>query len=111
MSWLAARRRKKEAGETLALLARLDGREIQYATRREPDENGNPSETVLGKGGRLWLHGDEVLVSSRAADLFRCGMGHVEAGELMSGDGLVLKGVNALTGREETVVAYYLYFR
>ena len=111
MSWLDKRRRQKATSATRSLLQKIDGREIQYATRREPDENGNPSETVLGKGGRIWLHGDDVRVSSRTAELFACPMAEVEAGELMSGDGLVLKGPNACTGRIETVVAYYLYFR
>lgn len=111
MSWFEARRQKKAVAQTHALLGRLDGREIQYAARRDRDKQGGPAETVLGKGGRVWLHGDEVRVSSRTADLFCCDMDRVDAGELMSGDGLVLKGVNTLTGREETVVAYYLYFR
>lgn len=111
MSWRGDRRQKKAAAQARVLLSRLDGREIQYAARRDRDEQGSPVETVLGKGGRIWLHGDEVRLSSRTADLFFCGMNQVEAGELMSGDGLVLKGVNTLTGRQETVVAYYLYFR
>lgn len=111
MSWLEKRRQKKAGNITRALLQKIDGRQIQYATRRQPDENGNPSEVVLGKGGRIWLHGDTVMVSSRTEDLFSCSMDRVEAGELMSGDGLVLKGHNACTGKEETVVAYYLYFR
>lgn len=111
MSWFEKRRQQKAASATRSLLQKIDGREIQYATRREPDEHGNPSETVLGKGGRIWLHEDEVRISSATADLFACSMAEVEAGELMSGDGLVLKGLNIRTGQVETVVAYYLYFR
>ena len=52
-----------------------------------------------------------MRISSATAELFACSMAEVEAGELMSGDGLVLKGLNIRTGQVETVVAYYLYFR
>lgn len=111
MKWLENRRQKKASAATQALLYPIDGRQIQYATRREPDEHGNPSETVLGKGGRIWIHEDEIRVSDAEKELFACRFAEVEAGELMSGDGLVLKGPNRLSGQVETVVAYYLYFR
>lgn len=107
MSWFANRRLKKQLEETRSLLLRVDGRQIQYATRREPDAR----ETVLGKGGRIWIHADEIRVSDGEKELFACSFTEVDAGELMSGDGLVLKGPNRLSGQTETVVAYYLYFR
>lgn len=111
MSWFDKRRQQKAAAATRGLLQKVDGREIQYTIRRDYDENGNPAESVLGKGGRIWLHEDEVRVSSPTADLFACPIPAVEAGELMSGDGMMLTGPNACTGQIETVVAYYLYFR
>lgn len=107
MKWLENRRQKKAVAATQALLYRIEGRQIQYATRREPDA----TETVLGKGGRIWIHADEIRVSDAEKELFACRFAEVDAGELMSGDGLVLKGPNRLTGQVETVVAYYLYFR
>ena len=111
MSWFDKRRQQKATAATRALLKAVDGRELAYVTRREPDENGNPGETVLGKGGRLWLHEDEVRVSGPKSELLSCPIPAVEAGELMSGDGMVLQGHNTLTDRDEMVVAYYLYFR
>ena len=111
MNWFEKRRQQKATAATRALLKKLDGREIQYTTRRESSASGNATETVLGKGGRIWLHEDEVRISSLTAELFQCAISQVEAGELMSGNGLVLTGYNALTGHTEMVVAYYLYFR
>ncbi|MGI6264807.1 MAG: hypothetical protein ACOYJY_04990 [Acutalibacteraceae bacterium] len=111
MGFFEQRRQRREAARVLAALRAVDGRQIRYVTRREPDAAGNPTETVLGKGGRIWMRADEARITAADREIFACPAGELELGELLSGDGMVFKGRNRLTGQVETVVAYYLYFR
>ncbi len=112
MGFFENRRRKKAMEAAIGVVLPLDGRQVQYITRREPDEHGNMTDVVVGKGGRIWIHEDEVRLSDADREVYACSFVDVEAGELMSGDGLLLKGPNRLNGdRPETVVAHCLYFR
>ena len=74
-------RKKKPGADQRELLERLDGRELQTVTRRDPETS---AETVIGKAGRInTLHGQIVIVCDGREE----------------------------NGQETTVVAYYLYYR
>ncbi len=108
---LFSRKSKKTLETDPSLFAKIDGKLIRYVTRRGMDENGNPTETVLGKEGRIHLHQDCILVSCNGTEVFRCAMEQAKCGELMSLEGVVISGPNALSGEYDSVVAYYKYYR
>ena len=103
--------RRREEADTARLIARLDGRAVKYVTRREMDGNGNPVETVIGKEGRINTRQGQIVVVCNGSEVFRCPAEGAKCGELLSLDGAVVSGINACTGRQDTVVAYYLYYR
>lgn len=108
---LFSRRKQKQMDTDTALLAKIDGRITRYVTCRGTDENGNPMETVLGKEGRIHALHDCIVISCGGAEVFRCDAALAKCGELMSLEGVVVTGPNQVTGRTESVVAYYKYYR
>lgn len=101
----------KEQQEMDRLLAKLDGRLVKYVVRRTVNAAGSPEEIVLGKEGRIMAPGGFVAVSCGDRDVFRSEAGRVQCSELMSLEGAVLSGFNTILGQEDTVVAYYKYYR
>ena len=100
-----ARREQEE------LLDRLCEKAIKYVARRQIKEDGSTEEAVLGKGGRISRRNGVLMVDSGAGEVFRCPLEAASWAELLSRDGAVIKGINQHTGKEDTVVAYYVYFR
>ena len=56
------------------------------------------------------LH-DRIVMSCSGTEVFRCDTALAKCGELMSLEGVVVTGPNQVTGRTESVVAYYKYYR
>ena len=105
------RKRRQAEGADPHLLARMDGKEVKYVTRRELDESGSPVESVIGKEGRLNTQNDRIVVVCNGTEVFRCPVEGAKCGELLSLEGVVIQGVNAYTGAPDTIVAYYQYYR
>ena len=85
----------------------LHGQPIKYVT-----EHINGNEDVIGKGGALALHGDEFIVDSSGDRLFVCKVKDLEASNLMSGDGVVIKGPNLLeNGKIRIITVHFVYYR
>ncbi|MBO5879352.1 MAG: hypothetical protein J6Q68_02215 [Clostridia bacterium] len=85
----------------------LHGQPIKYVT-----EHRNDNEDVIGKGGAMALHGDEFIVDSSGDRLFVCKVRDLEACNLMSGDGVVIKGPNLLEdGKMRTITVHFVYYR
>ena len=108
---LFSRRKQKQLDTNTELLAKIAGRIIRDVTSRGTDENGNPMETVLGKDGRINTLHDRIVISCGGTEVFRCDTALAKCGELMSLEGVVVTGPNQVTGRTESVVAYYKYYR
>ena len=88
-------------------LDRIDGKIISYAVRRDPE-----GETVIGKDGRICAATDQVeLRFSDGSIPFCCPAETMEFGTLMSNNGVLITGNDAVTGRRVSVVAYYKYHR
>ena len=102
--------RRREQAAATELEKKLNGRAIRYAARRTLDDNGSPIEIILGKNGAINVKNGEIVVMCNAKEVFRCAMETAECSELMSLNGAVIKGVNAVTGEPDTVVAYYTKF-
>lgn len=105
--WKRAKRSWKDGG----ILGRIHGQPVRYAARREEDDTGTVVETVLGKDGRINVNEEDLVVMCNGHEVFRCRAQEASCSELLSLDGVVIKGINACTGLEDTVVAYYKYYR
>lgn len=85
----------------------LHGLVIRYVTERHDD-----NEDVIGRGGNLSIHGDELLVFSSGEILLRAKIAELDVSELMSGDGVILTAPNLEEdGRVRTMTAHYVYHR
>ena len=85
----------------------LHGQPVKYVT-----ENRDGNEDVIGKGGAMCLHGEEFIVDSSGERLFSCNVRDHEAANLMSGDGVVIKGPNSLEGGKLRVITvHFVYYR
>ncbi|MBQ4071385.1 MAG: hypothetical protein IJD51_03100 [Clostridia bacterium] len=85
----------------------LHGQAVKYVT-----EHRDGNEDVIGRGGALCLKGDEFIVDSSGDRLFVCKVRDLEASNLMSGDGVVIKGPNLLEdGRMRTITVHFVYYR
>jgi len=85
----------------------LHGQVIKYVT-----EHRDGNEDVIGRGGALTLHGDEFIVDSSGDRLFVCKVRDLEASNLMSGDGVVIKGPNLLeNGKLRVITVHFVYYR
>ena len=86
----------------------LHGQAIKYVTERRED-----NDDVVGRSGSLAIHGDTFIVSCSNVDrLFSCYIKDLEASDLMSGDGVIVKGKNKLEGgKERTITVHFVYYR
>ena len=112
MGPFSRRKYKKERSMIEQLMARLDGKELQYVVRRSVKADGSPLEEVLGKGGRIMAPGDFVAVYAGQKQVF---INHTPAtvtfGELMALNGVRIEGHNELTDKDDVLLAYYSYYR
>ena len=103
--------RKKPDDDYKQVLKKLDGRQVKYVTRRSLNAQGSPEEHILGKDGRITALKTDISVLAGVTEVYRAPIMETQCSELLSGDGVVVKGKNHLTGEEDTLVAYYKYYR
>ena len=84
----------------------LDGKLLRYVTERLGD-----GEVVVGKDGHITVKEDILSVYGGAELLFRCDCGSLAAAELMSHDGVMLQGFDAVKQEQRKIVAHYKYYR
>ena len=90
-----------------ARAVKLHGLVIRYVTERHDD-----NDDVIGRGGNIAIHGDELLVFSSGEILLRANVVDLDISELMSGDGVILTAPNLEEGgRMRTMTAHYVYHR
>lgn len=100
--------KRRKAAEVNETALRLDGKELTLVARRFLDENGSPQEEGLGRGGRINTANGHVILTTEKSDVFvNHDITSVQCGELMSKGGALFTGYNELTGKEDTIVAYY----
>lgn len=105
---LFSKKQREERRAQQELLSRIDGKLIQYATRRDPDTG---EELVLGKDGRICVGKADLTLMCDGREVFRCALDGIRLGELMSRDGVTIEGKNPATGFLHKAVAYYKYYR
>lgn len=84
----------------------LDNRKLQYVTERLPD-----GEIVVGKSGYINIKGSEMIIFCEGKNIFRGNIDSIVCADLMSLAGVIINGFDIDSGKERTLVAYYLYYR
>lgn len=98
--------KRKKDETSLKDLSRLNGKRLSYAVER----NGG-QELVLGRKGGISVTEDEIIVVCDGHEVFRCITKGAVAAELMSHNGVDIKGTDALTGEKRHIIAYYSNLR
>ncbi|MFT3950690.1 MAG: hypothetical protein QM689_01785 [Oscillospiraceae bacterium] len=97
---------KKKPEETeLKQLRSFHGKRLSYVSERTPD-----GELVLGKTGGISITDTDIVLVCDGHEVFRCAIRGAVAAELMSGNGMDIKGLDA-AGAKRHVVAYYSRYR
>ncbi len=105
MGLFSRRPKRKDVGD---LYKRIDKKLLRYVTERDLETY---VESVLGKSGMLNIYDDEIAIYCDGREVFRSKLAESEVGELMSLEGVTVKGPDLHTGELRSVVAYYKYYR
>lgn len=82
---------------------RLHGKHLKYVMERLTDED----DVIVGREGALIVRGDEFIVFASQKDVFRSKIDETDFSELMSLGGVIISGVDILSGKERSVIAHY----
>ena len=86
----------------------LNGKKLKYVTRRGPDG----VESVICRDSVILYRDGCICIYDGPDAVFRCEAQTMDAGELMSLEGVVITAPDLTRGGESvTVVAYYKYWR
>ena len=99
--------KKKQPADTMpqAKIRALDKKELRYVAMRDPETY---KEIRLGTQGAINIIGSEIQLVCEGVTVFACPLSEVKAGELMSLDGITLKGFDRISGEQRSVNAFYL---
>ena len=82
------------------------GKHIRYVSEKQ-----NDVDVIIGREGGFNIREGDLLVYASSKVVFRAEIDELQIWELLSKDGGVLTGFDKETGRERTVIAYYVYYR
>lgn len=98
--------KKKKDETSMKDLRCLHGKRLSYAVERNGSE-----ELVLGRTGGISVSDNEVIIVCDGHEVFRCSAKGCIAAELMSHNGVDIKGIDIGSGQKRHVVAYYSNLR
>ena len=98
--------KKKAKSTPRAELEALHGKRLSYAVERKGGE-----ELVLGRNGGISVSDSELVIICDGHEVFRCLLEGCIAAELMSRNGVDIKGDAPSGGERRHVVAYYSNLR
>jgi hypothetical protein len=98
----------REKKENEIRLRKLEGREVRYASERDPITN---VEKVLGKYGFINIVDDEFIITCDNKVIFSHPIKYLMGSELMSLDGIILSYTDSSTNEYVEIIAYYKYYR
>ena len=85
----------------------LHGQTIRYVS-----EMVDGVETIIGRGGNASVRAGELLIFSSDEVIFRTPFDEVLTADLLSGDGVVLRGPDSVSGSSDlTVTVYFVDYR
>ena len=82
---------------------KLHGMHLKYVMERRPDED----DIIVGREGALIVRDDDFIVFSSQKDVFRSKIDDTDFSELMSLGGVIIMGLDLLSGKERSVIAHY----
>jgi hypothetical protein len=82
---------------------KLHGKHLKYVMERLEDED----DIIVGREGALIVRGDEFIVFASQKDVFRSKIDETDFSELMSLGGVIISGVDILSGKERSVICHY----
>ena len=82
---------------------KLHGMHLKYVMERLADED----DIIVGREGALIVRGDEFIVFASQKDVFRSKIDETDFSELMSLGGVIISGLDILSGNERSVIAHY----
>ena len=97
--------RKKPSSTPRGELEALHGKRLSYAVERKGGE-----ELVLGRNGGISVSESQLVIVCDGHEVFRCALEGCIAAELMSRNGVDIKG-DAPDGTRRHIVAYYSNLR
>lgn len=97
--------KKKADSMPTAKIKKLDKKELRYVAMRDPETY---KEIRLGKEGAINIMNGEIRLVCGGVTVFACALEEVKVGELMSLDGITLKGLDRVSGEQRSVTAFYL---
>lgn len=100
------KRKENSPAYRLEQAKKLSGAHLHYVTEKTEDD-----ELVLGKGGCVALNGGELIVLCADQIVYRGPARETEISDLLSGNGVVLRGADSETGRERTLILHFSYHR
>ena len=86
------------------LIETLNGKEVEYVVTRN---KRSYREKIIGKNGRIALHGEYLLIICQNSEIFRAQKATLRAFELMSLNGVTF---NIVGNDDESIIAYYKYY-
>ncbi len=97
----------KKKNDTMPLdkVKKLDKKELRYVAMRDPESY---KEIRLGQLGAINIISDEIHLVCEGVTVFACKLSDVKIGELMSLDGITLKGFDLTSNEQRSVTAFYL---
>lgn len=101
----------KRKNKNEELLKTFDGRELKYVTKRVVHDDGTVIYDIVGKSGRIAVIGEYIRIICGEIDVFNCKITDSKYYLLMSGDGVTVEGENTVTGKYDSITAYYTYYR
>ncbi len=98
---------RKPPKDTMPLsgIKALNKKELRYVAARDPETY---KEIRLGGQGAINIIGNEIQLVCGGVTVFACPLAEVKLGELMSLDGVTLKGNDRISGGMRSVTAFYL---
>lgn len=93
----------KEVKFRRKMAKKLHGMHIKYVMERLSDDD----DIIVGREGALLTRGDEFIVFASQKDVFRSKIDETDFSELMSLGGVIITGVDLLSGNERSVIAHY----
>ena len=81
----------------------LHGQTVRYVSEIGADG----VETIIGRGGNASVRAGELLIFSSDEVIFRAPCESVMTSDLLSGDGVVLRGYDSVSGLSDRTVTVY----
>ncbi len=99
-------KRKNKDKTSMKDISLLHGKRLSYVVERK-----NGEEFVLGKIGGISVSDSEIIIVCDGSEVFRCAAKGAVAAQLMSNNGVDIKGIDLATGENRHVIAYYSSLR